>query len=224
MRNPPPSGSSKTQPAADVSVLGDLVRRSPLELAVVWSALVVVAVAGRAWQPAWHVTPLAAVALAAGAVMPGRLLAASVPLAALALGNLFSPPYGSWAMAVVVYVAAACPVLWGRLLGARGSGLWHGGWRAVVCGSLASSLVFFFSTNLAYWLLTDEYPRTASGLLACFVAALPFYRWMPVGDLAWSLAVFAAMAVAGRSIDARLGWRSRRLECVVQPKVPPRLD
>lgn len=224
MRNPPSSGSPRNPTSADVSALGDLVRRSPLELAVVWSGLVVVAVAGRAWQPAWHVTPLAAVALAAGAVMPGRLLAASVPLAALAVGNLFSPPYGSWAMALVVYAASACPVIWGRLLGTGGSGLWRGRWRGVICGALASSLVFFLSTNLAYWLLTDEYPRTASGLLDCFIAALPFYRWMPVGDVAWSLVLFTAMAVAGRSIDARLGWRPRRLECVVQPKVPPRLD
>ena len=38
------------------------------------------------------------------------------------------------------------------------------------------------------------YPRTASGLAACLVAALPFHRWMPVGYVVWSLAVFALLA------------------------------
>ena len=53
--------------------------------AVVWLALVALAVAGRLWQPTWngeqlwHATPLAAVALAAGFLFANPLVAASVP-------------------------------------------------------------------------------------------------------------------------------------------------
>jgi hypothetical protein len=79
---------------------------------------------------------------------------------------------------------------------------------AVVAGALASSLVFFISTNVAHWLLTADYPRTPAGLATCFMAALPFYRWMPVGDVAWSLVVFAGLAnlagLGGLSDRARL--------------------
>jgi hypothetical protein len=162
-------------------------------LAVVWLFLVTLAVVGRAWQPAAHVTPLAAVALAAGVFFPSTILAASVPVAALAIGNLFLAGYGSLTMAIVVYAALAWPVVLGRagLLGGVGRGT---RWLNVVGGALASSLVFYFATNIAHWLLTDMYPRTASGLAACLVAALPFHRWMPVGDVVWSLAVFALLA------------------------------
>ena len=170
-------------------------------LAVVWLFLVTLAVVGRAWQPAAHVTPLAAVALAAGVFFPSTILAASVPVAALAIGNLFLAGYGSLTMAIVVYAALAWPVVLGRagLLGGVGRGT---RWLNVVGGALASSLVFYFATNIAHWLLTDMYPRTASGLAACLVAALPFHRWMPVGDVVWSLAVFALLAGVVATGDA----------------------
>ena len=176
----------------------------PLQ-AVVWLFLVTLAVVGRAWQPAAHVTPLAAVALAAGVFFPSTIVAASVPVAALAIGNLFLAGYGSLTMAIVVYAALAWPVVLGRagLLGGVGRGT---RWLNVVGGALASSLVFYFATNIAHWLLTDMYPRTASGLAACLVAALPFHRWMPVGDVVWSLAVFALLAgvvVTGDALATR---------------------
>lgn len=184
---------------------------SPLVLACIWLALVAVAVVGRICQPSWHgeplwnVTPLAAVALAAGFVFPSTLVAASVPLAALAIGNLVLPSYGNLGVAAVVYAAAAWPVILGGL------GLLGGGrprWAAVFGGSLACSLVFFFSTNIAHWMFTADYPHTAAGLAECLVAALPFYRWMPLGDLAWTAIVFglvsAVRAAAGGAVPRGL--------------------
>jgi hypothetical protein len=166
---------------------------APAMRGLVWIGLIGLAVGGRLWQPhwngepLWHATPLAAVALAAGAVFGCTLTAASVPLVALALSNLVLPAYDNMGMAAVVFAATAWPVLLARFV--------HDGrLPAVVAGALASSLVFFFSTNLAHWLLTADYPRTLSGLAACFTAALPFYRWMPVGDVAWSIVVFTGLA------------------------------
>jgi hypothetical protein len=179
---------------------------SPAALAVLWLCLVAVAVAGRTWQPAAHVTPLAGVSLVAGAVFPSMLLAASVPVAALAIGNLFLPGYGSLTMAVVVYAALVWPVILGQtgLLGQPGR---RTRWMAVVGGALASSLGFFFSTNTAHWLLTEQYPHTPAGLLACLAAGLPFHRWMPVGDIAWSLALFGCLTAAAAAGNLILGPR-----------------
>jgi hypothetical protein len=75
-------------------------------------------------------------------------------------------------------------------------------WLAVVGGSLATSLVFFLSTNLAHWAFMADYPRTMAGLGECFVAALPFYRWMPVGDAAWTLATFGLIVAARMAAEA----------------------
>ena len=173
--------------------------------AVVWLALVALAVAGRLWQPTWngeqlwHATPLAAVALAAGFLFANPLVAASVPLAALALSNLVLPGYGSLGVAAVVYAATAWPVLLGTC-GILGQD--RPRWLAVVGGSLATSLVFFLSTNLAHWAFMADYPRTMAGLGECFVAALPFYRWMPVGDAAWTLATFGLIVAARMAAEA----------------------
>jgi hypothetical protein len=180
--------------------------------AVVWLALVALAVAGRLWQPTWngeqlwHATPLAAVALAAGFLFANPLVAASVPLAALALSNLVLPGYGSLGVAAVVYAATAWPVLLGTC-GVLGQD--RPRWLAVVGGSLATSLVFFLSTNLAHWAFMADYPRTMAGLGECFVAALPFYRWMPVGDAAWTLATFGLIVAARMAADAAATRRLR---------------
>ena len=180
--------------------------------AVVWLALVALAVAGRLWQPTWngeqlwHATPLAAVALAAGFLFANPLVAASVPLAALAVSNLLLPGYGSLGVATVVYAATAWPVLLGTC-GILGQD--RPRWLAVVGGSLATSLVFFLSTNLAHWAFMADYPRTMAGLGECFVAALPFYRWMPVGDAAWTLATFGLIVAARMAAEAAATRRLR---------------
>ncbi len=169
--------------------------KSRAGLAGVWFVLVAIAVVGRLWQPTWrgeplwNVTPMAGVALAAGAVLPNAAVAATVPLAALTISNLVLPSYGSTAMAVIVFAATAWPVLLGRFVRS-------GKWPAILGGALASSLVFFVTTNFACWALSTMYPHTVAGLAECFVAALPFYRWMPVGDLAWTAAIFGGMKAA----------------------------
>ena len=180
--------------------------------AVVWLALVALAVAGRLWQPTWngeqlwHATPLAAVALAAGFLFANPLVAASVPVVALAVSNLVLPGYGSLGVAAVVYAATAWPVLLGTC-GILGQD--RPRWLAVVGGSLATSLVFFLSTNLAHWAFMADYPRTMAGLGECFVAALPFYRWMPVGDAAWTLATFGLIVAARMAAEAAATRRLR---------------
>ena len=153
----------------------------------VWFVLVAVSVVGRLWQPTWNVTPLMGAAIASGAAFPHPAVAASVPLTALAVSNLALPGYGvhDWkglAMVTVIAAALSWPVLLGRLVRRRRV-------AAIVGGALASSLVFYLATNFAHWMLTNDYPHTPEGLVACYVAALPFFRWMPVGDVAWTLAL-----------------------------------
>lgn len=192
-------------------------RRFPLPVAVVtWLALVSLAVAGRLWQPSWNgeplwnVTPLAGIALLSGYLFANPLVAASVPLAALAISNVMLPGYGNFGVAAVVFAASAWPALVGTtgLLG-RGTPRW----TAVIGSSLASSLVFFFSTNIAHWLFVGGYPATAAGLGECLVAALPFYRWMPVADVAWAVALFG-VAMSARSIADSFEQRSLRPQAV----------
>ena len=156
----------------------------------VWCVLVAVSVVGRLWQPAFGVTPLAGAALAAGAAFPSPFVAATVPLAALTMSNLVLPGYESLVMATVIYAAFAWPVLMGGMVRT-------GRLVTIIGAALASSLVFFLTTNAAHWYLSNDYPHTVAGLLICYAAGLPFYRWMPVGDVVWSLAFVGGLAAFG---------------------------
>lgn len=199
------------QQDSDTTWFPGSLRGMPAAQAVVWVALVALGVVGRLWQPAWNVTPMAAVALAAGVVFPNPVVAAGVPLAALVVSNLGLEAYESLPMAAVVLAATVWPVLLGGTLRRTASGSRAAAVIAPLAGALASSLVFFLTTNLAFWWFTAEYPHTAEGLLACFTAALPFYRWMPAGDLAWTAVTFAGLAAFSRGFDS---VASRRLQPV----------
>lgn len=218
-----------TNPSRRPAAAGcDAVVATPSAQAVAWLALVALAIVGRLWrpewngEPLWNATPMAAVALAAGAIFHQRLLALSVPVAALLLGHLALPAYGSWTMAAVVVAATAWPVVLGGLLRGTPSAWRH--WCQVAGGAVASSLVFFLVTNFAHWALRSDYPHTASGLAACFVAALPFYRWLPVGDVAWSLVVFGGLAAVGGLVGSLQATAHRTAAVAVPARRPGRDD
>jgi len=168
-------------------------RPSTVFLVVTWLFLVTLAVVGRAWQPGWNITPMTAVALAAGAMFPSTLVAASVPVVSLAFGNLFLQPYDHPLFAVIMFAGFTWPILLGRF-GLLGD-IRHGTrWLNVaICGAVPSLIVYPLA-DAAHWLLTDMYPKTAEGLAACLTAGLPFYRWAPAGDVAWSLGLFGLLA------------------------------
>jgi hypothetical protein len=48
---------------------------------------------------------------------------------------------------------------------------------------------FFILSNAATWAVYDFYPKTFAGLMASYVAAIPFYR--PQGDLMYAALFFS---------------------------------
>ena len=62
----------------------------------------------------------------------------------------------------------------------------------VLGAALASSVSFFLISNFAAWAAwTDLYPRTVNGVMASYVAGLPFFRRSLEGDLLFTAAMFA---------------------------------
>ncbi len=57
--------------------------------------------------------------------------------------------------------------------------------------ALAMSLAFFVISNLSVWSMGQWYPMTASGLVHCFTAAIPFFKYTLCGDLLFSGLIFA---------------------------------
>ena len=98
------------------SKLGGFLNFSSRTKIALWLALVAVGICGRLWQPAYNVTPFAAIGLAAGSLFGVSLTAAAVPIVALVMSNMALPGYDSNVMALVVYGSFACPVLFGSLV------------------------------------------------------------------------------------------------------------
>jgi hypothetical protein len=142
-------------------------------------------------------TPLAATALFASFLFDSVLLAALVPIAALAASDFFLGAY-DWRVMSVVYLSLAFPVLLRGYLRSRLSPI------RVGSSALLSSVVFFLTTNFAVWAFAGMYTGDAKGLLQCYVAAVPFFKNTIAGDLVWSGVFFGSYALVKRLVGARL--------------------
>ncbi len=154
------------------------------------TALVLTAALSRIIPHPWNVTPVAAMALFAGANFSRRRDAYAVPLIAMALSNLI---LGSFYDTVLfVFAGFALTVYIGTLIRGRRDAL------SIVGASLLSSVLFFIVTNAGHWLVSGMYPMNAGGLFACFSAAVPFFRNSVAGDLAFSAVLFGGFAAMER--------------------------
>lgn len=154
--------------------------------------LVIAGILGRLAPHPWNMTPLGGAALFAGATLPLRV-AVPVPLATFVLSDLI---IGLHPVVWATWGACLVGALLGRLLRDKQGVL------RIASLSVANSVVFFVVTNFAVWLQSGMYPHTLSGLVACYVAAIPFFQNSLVGDLLWTGVFFGAWALAVR----RFGW------------------
>src|SRR5712692_6157405 len=129
-------------------------------------ALIVLAAALRIAPHPWNFTPVGAMALFSGAVLKDRRLAFLFPLLALFVGDIF---IGFHKLIPIVYTSFLINVA---------IGLWLRDRRTPARIGLATLLgaeQFFLVTNFAVWQALGSYPHNASGLIACYIAGLPFF-------------------------------------------------
>ena len=74
------------------------------------------------------------------------------------------------------------------------------GQRAEMGGvsALSGSLIFYAITNFGVWLQGGLYEHTVSGLLRCYVNALPFLRNTMLSDMFYSASIMAIVLVYSR--------------------------
>jgi hypothetical protein len=118
----------------------------------------------------------------------------AVPLGALLASDL---SLGFHDQMPAVYLAFGLTVGLGRMLRPRRRV------APVALATLAASLLFFVLTNFGVWATGSLYPTTFEGLLACYVAAVPFFRNTLLGDVLYSAALFGGLALLERIRLAR---------------------
>jgi hypothetical protein len=164
---------------------------------VLFVALVAFGVLGRWLQPDWNFTPVAAIAGFAAYYFGSVGISLLATFAVLAISNLILPDYQSPGMLAAVFAAYCVPVVLGRWLGQKQSLARF----AALCGAPAVS--FYLTTNFAHWALLKQYAPTWDGLLACYAAAVPFFRGTLAGDIVYTVGIFGAYAVATRFAEQR---------------------
>jgi hypothetical protein len=100
---------------------------------------------------------------------------------------------GFYSHMAVVYFSFALIVCVGLWLQKRRSAF------NIAGAALASSILFFLLTNFGVWAFGSLYPKTLEGLLACYVAAIPFFQNTLQGDLFFSVVLFGGFALLERS-------------------------
>jgi len=56
--------------------------------------------------------------------------------------------------------------------------------------ALAGTISFFIVSNFGVWAVWPTYPKTVAGLVACYVAAIPFFRNQFASDLFFTAVIF----------------------------------
>lgn len=157
-------------------------------------ALIALAALTRLLPHPSNFTPLAAMALFGAAYFNRQALMLAVPFAALFFTDLFlnnviyRALYGNQFILITswwIYAAFAIVMLAGfGILRKKVTGL------RVLGASLSASAIFFLVTNFSVWAEGSMYPKTMTGLAACYTAGIPFLGNTILGDLCYSAALF----------------------------------
>ena len=166
----------------------------------VFGLLLAFGVLGRWAQPDWNFTPLAAITALGGYYFRSLLPAILLPIGTLAVSDLILPAHDSWPVQLSVHLMMIVPLVLGRQ--SQGAEGWQAAFRWGLCG-IVPATAFYVVTNFAVWAFTSLYDKTLSGLAACYVAAIPFYRTMLAGDIFYIVLLGGCLAIARMSAQSR---------------------
>jgi hypothetical protein len=144
--------------------------------------------------------PVGATAVFSGRTLP-RSTAVLVTLAAMAISDWgLSRLHGYPLFTVVtpfVYAGFALQTLLGRRLReVRGGSVY---------AALSGATLFFVISNFGVW-VGGLYGHSASGLAACYLAALPFFGATLASDVVWTLVLTMAYRPLSALLSRREGW------------------
>ena len=155
-------------------------------------ALVIAGVVLRVAPHPWNFAPIGAIALFGGAHFERRFLAITIPLVTMFIGDSF---VGYHSLMPVIYATYALIAVIGMLLRNHRTSV-----AAVGVGVLASSTIFYVVTNFAVWAMGMTYAKTAAGLVACYVAAIPFFGNTLASDALFTACFFGIFALIERNV------------------------
>jgi uncharacterized membrane protein (DUF4010 family) len=154
---------------------------------IVLTGMILTATAARLVPHLPDFSPIAALALFGGASFASKRTALLVPLLGLFLSDLV---IGFYSVTPVVYASFALITCLGFWVRKRQSP------KRLATAAVASAVLFFVVTNFGVWALETFYPKNLTGLIDCYVAAIPFFRNTLASDLLFSAMLFGGLSFA----------------------------
>jgi hypothetical protein len=141
---------------------------------------------------------LDALALFCGAYCNRRIAAVALCLASVWIGDVLITHALFYEGFYWQYASYALIALLGATLASRVSFL------NVTIASFSSAIIFFVISNFGVWFSGSLYPHSLDGLIACYIAAIPFFKHTLVSDLVFSGVLFGAMVAWRDALQKRL--------------------
>ncbi len=142
-----------------------------------------------------NLSPIAAMALFAGAKFSDKKLAFIIPFVALLLSDFI---LGLHSTMIFVYIAFAITVVAGIALQK------HQNIISITLTAIATSLIFFLLTNAGVWLMYDTYSPGLTGLIEAYIAGIPFYQNTLLGDLVFTAILFGGYALIQQAFKTKI--------------------
>lgn len=166
--------------------------------------LIVVAAVSRMFPHPANFTPIGAIALFGTAYLKRRWLAVAIPLTAIFLSDViinntmyahfydgFTLFYKGFAF---TYGAIVLVTMMGFVTLRRVKV------TNVLLSGLGASVIFFLVSNLGAWVAFPTYPHTGTGLMACYAAGIPFFKYTLLSNLMYSAILFGAFELAQKYV------------------------
>lgn len=155
-------------------------------------ALVIAGVLLRVIPHPWNFAPIGAIALFAGAHFERRFFAIAVPLVTMFVGDSI---IGYHKLMPAIYATYALIAVIGMLFRDRRNSI-----PAIGGSVLLSATIFYLVTNFAVWAMGTTYAKSTAGLIACYVAAIPFFGNTLASDALFTACFFGIFAISERTI------------------------
>ena len=156
---------------------------------VVLTIIILMAALSRLIPHPPNFTPIMAMGLLGGVYFNNKGFAAIVPLLAMLVSDIVLGFHETmiWVYSSIIVISFSASFLKLKIV--------HLGFA-----SIGSSLFFFLVTNFGVWMTSAFYPKTLTGLGACYTSGLPFLQNAMVGDLMYVGILFGVFELAKRSI------------------------
>ncbi|HCN82019.1 MAG TPA: hypothetical protein DIT07_00130 [Sphingobacteriaceae bacterium] len=130
----------------------------------------------------WNFTAVYALAIFAGSQFKNKTLAIAMPLAAMAISDLFI----GYGYSLIVYAAFIVIVICGMAIRNNKTV------SNIGLASVAGAVLFYLITNFAFFYDVSLYPHTMNGIITSYVMGLPFLRNALIADLIFVPVLFGS--------------------------------